>query len=160
MGLAVDQVDPAGLLGHPRHPGQQAPLIGVGRIPAQGVHAGAYIAFLSIQGDGSAVAAIPLNGSSGCPGGLISHKHNIIFRLLDTGRQVIDDPSAGAHPASGNDHRRPFHFQQPGMLDVFLDPIQLLEIDGMIPCLEQRLNLLFPKLRQARIDSRDLQPQR
>jgi len=63
---------------------------------------------------------------------LISHKKDVIFRIIKAVLQVINNAAAGAHAAAGNDDGRTFYVQKLFMLPEPFHCIEILEINGMV----------------------------
>ena len=64
--------------------------------------------------------------------GLVADKEDVIGWIFQAVFQVVDNTSAGAHAATGDDDGRAFDVEQFFMVLIFLDCIQSLKIKGMI----------------------------
>jgi len=90
---------------------------------------------------------------------LIADEENIVSRVVEAMAEVVDDASAGAHAAAGDDDGGAGDLQQFLMVLVFLHRIEALEIEGVVASGLEGFGLLVPEGLQVGIDSGDFKPQ-
>ncbi len=79
----------------------------MGGVTGQNVNLGLDGLALAVQVDiPIRLLRVLLNGPSGGPGGLVPDKQDVILGLVDPFFEVVDDATAGAHAAAGNDDGR------------------------------------------------------
>ncbi len=91
-------------------------------------------------------------------GRLVSHKEQVVFRVVQAVLEVADDAAADAHVRSGNDDGRAVKSQQAA---VFLEPfhgIQVFEPDGVISGGFQGFGFLVPAVVHVLVKPGDVNP--
>ena len=128
------QPDLARWFGHGFYPVAQGLLVGMGGVSGQPVNGG--------FGRGAALH----DGSARGASGLVSHKEQVVFRVVQAVFQVADNASARAHARSGNDDGRAVEVQQALVVLKLFHGIQVLEPDGVVPGGFQGFGFFVPAL--------------
>lgn len=84
----------------------QAGLVGVGGVAAEGFDAGADGVALAVELHVAALGAVGLDVAAGGAGGLVANEQHVVARVAEHRLEVVDDAAAGAHAAGGDDDGR------------------------------------------------------
>jgi hypothetical protein len=148
MGLTMYETNQRGFFPNPFNKAQQIVLTGMGRVAADGFHTGGnrvfLIVHLNIPVSGTVLLNFPPDGAFG----LIADEENIRTGVLNQGFKIVDDATATAHPACGNnDSRASGVFQivnRAQMLLMIVDSQELLKAEGMTTSLHSALGFAIP----------------
>lgn len=101
--VAVDEDDLLGLDPQAGDEVDQVFLIGVGGVAAEGMDAGADVEAGAVEVDIAAARSVALDCPAGGAGGLVADEEDVVAWVAEHGFEVVDDASAGAHAAGGDD---------------------------------------------------------
>lgn len=93
-------------LPHPGHEAHQAGLVRMSRIAAQGLDAGADGNAFPVEVNVAATRAVLLDRLARRALGLVADEQHVVPRIAEHGLEVVEDATAGAHAAGGDDDGR------------------------------------------------------
>jgi len=89
-------------VGHAGDEFDQAGLVGVGGVAADGLDAGADGVAFAVELHVAAFGAVGLDVAAGDAGGLVADEQHVVARVAEHRLEVVDDAAAGAHAAGGD----------------------------------------------------------
>lgn len=122
-------------MAHTAYKTNQALLIGMGGVAANGVDAGLDIEAFAVQVDIAALWAVLLDAAAGGAACLVADKDDVVTGIAEHGFEIVDDATGVAHAAAGDDDGGLFGVGQAvdhgQVLGVGSDGEELFEAQGL-----------------------------